>query len=219
VIRAIVTDIEGTTTSLSFVKDVLFPFARRELRSWLAAHAGEPRVRAELDAVQSLEPGDPVATLERWIDEDRKATPLKALQGWIWADGYANGELRGHVYDDVTPVLRTWRERGLRLFVYSSGSVVAQKLLFGHSVHGDLAPLFEGFFDTTTGPKVEAESYRRIAASIGLAPGEVLFLSDAQRELDAAREAGLRTTGFEREGTAPVGGHPLAAAFSDDLVR
>jgi len=212
--RAVVTDIEGTTTSLSFVKDVLFPYARRELAAFLARRGADPEVREVLSEV----PGEPLATLLAWMDEDRKATPLKTLQGWLWADGYVSGELRGHVYDDVPAVLRAWRERGLRLFVYSSGSVAAQKLLFGHSVHGDLATLFEGFFDTTTGPKTEPESYRRIASSIGLAPDEILFLSDAQRELDAARDAGLRTTGFEREGTTPVRGHPLARVFADDLI-
>jgi enolase-phosphatase E1 len=161
-------------------------------------------VRACLDAARA-EAGDPslsteavIALFLQWIDEDRKVTPLKTLQGLIWADGYTRGELRGHVYDDAAEYLRIWHAAGHRLHVFSSGSIAAQKLLFGHTSHGDLTPLFSGYFDTTTGPKLENSSYSKIAAAIGRAAGEVLFLSDHTGELDAAAAAGMRTACLDR---------------------
>ncbi|PTS87468.1 acireductone synthase, partial [Sphingomonas sp. HMWF008] len=175
-VKAILTDIEGTTSSIAFVAEVLFPYARARLADYVAAHREE--TAAILAEVADAEPGDPVATLLRWIDEDRKATPLKALQGMIWADGYASGAFRGHVYDDAVAGLRRWHAAGVRLYVFSSGSVAAQKQLFGFSAAGDLTPLFSGYFDTTTGAKREAGSYAKIAAAIGEAPADVLFLSD-----------------------------------------
>ena len=177
--------------------DVLFPYARTHLRDYVAAHPGE--TAAILDEVRAAEPGDPVETLLRWIDEDRKATPLKTLQGLIWAQGYADGSLTGHVYPDAAEALRRWHTYGLQLYVYSSGSIAAQKLIFGHSDAGDLTPLFAGYFDTTTGPKKEAESYRKIAAAIGLAPSEILFLSDSLPEIDAARIAGMQALHIDRD--------------------
>lgn len=197
-IRAILTDIEGTTSSIAFVAETLFPYARAHLPAFVAAHP--ERVAGLLAEVEATEPGDPVATLLRWIDEDRKATPLKTLQGWIWAEGYGTGAYRGHVYPDAAEALRAWKAAGLRLFVYSSGSVEAQKLLFGHSDQGDLTPLFDGYFDTKSGGKREAASYVRIAAAIGEEPGAVLFLSDVQAELDAAAAAGMRTVLVDRSG-------------------
>lgn len=220
-IRAIVTDIEGTTSSIDFVHQSLFPYARRRLRSYLSAHAGEPAVREQLDETAKIEGRalnlDEAATvLERWIDEDRKLTPLKALQGLIWAEGYAAGELRGHVYADTPVWLRRWHAAGKRLYVYSSGSEAAQKLIFGHSDAGDLTPLFSGYFDTRIGAKREAEAYRRIVERIGLPAGEVLFLSDIGEELDAARAAGLQTCQLIRDGQArPFPAHPQAHDFSE----
>ncbi len=202
--RAIVTDIEGTTTSIAFVKDVLFPFARKHLSTFVKAHADEPEVRACLEGARDLA-GDPslstdgvIAVLLGWIDEDRKATPLKTLQGLIWADGYASGELTSHVYDDAAERLRAWHAAGHALYVFSSGSIAAQKLLFGHTSHGDLTGCFSGWFDTTTGPKLEAASYAKIAAATGNTPGEVLFLSDQAGELDAAAAAGMNTACLDR---------------------
>ena len=154
-----------------------------------------------------------VSQLVRWIDEDRKITPLKSLQGLIWEAGYRNGDFKGHVYDDAARRLREWFDGGLKLFVYSSGSVYAQKLLFGHTEFGDLTPLFSGFFDTHTGPKQEVQSYRKIAEVVGLAPGEVLFLSDIGAELDAAQAAGMRTCQLLREGAIPDPAHRQAADF------
>jgi enolase-phosphatase E1 len=159
-IRAILTDIEGTTSSIAFVAQTLFPYAKSALPAYVAAHA--EALAPLLDEVRAAEPGDPVTTLLRWIDEDRKATPLKTLQGLIWAEGYAGGAFKGHVYPDAAEALRRWRGTGLRLYVYSSGSVEAQKLIFRHSDQGDLEPLFSGWFDTRTGPKREAASYARI---------------------------------------------------------
>lgn len=198
--RVILTDIEGTTSSISFVKDVLFPYARAHLPAWVAAHGDEPETARWLAATAAeagLAADDRsgiVATLQRWIDEDRKATPLKALQGLIWADGYAAGAYRAHLYPEVAARLATWKQQGLDLYVYSSGSVAAQKLFFGYSEAGDLTPLFSGYFDTEIGGKREQASYERIAAAIGVAAGEILFLSDIVEELDAARAAGLATT-------------------------
>ena len=220
-IRAILTDIEGTTSSISFVKDVLFPFARKRLPAFIETHADQPDVQhwlhetAKEAGIIYADRNEIVALLQRWVDEDRKATPLKALQGMIWEEGYRSGEFRAHVYADVAPNLQTWKKQGMDLYVYSSGSVAAQKLYFAHSEAGDLMPLFSGYFDTETGPKRESESYRRIAAVIGKPAGEILFLSDVVEELDAARAAGMRTTQLAR---APAscpqhGAHPCVRDF------
>lgn len=218
-IKAIVTDIEGTTSSVSFVLDVLFPYARERMERFVVAHANEPAVAAELDAVRR-ETGKPDATVHevaetliRWIDEDRKVTPLKSLQGMIWAEGYGNAELEGHVYDDVPECLKKWKERGLVLAVYSSGSIAAQKLIFGHTKFGDLTPAFSGYFDTTTGGKREQASYAKISEALKLPPSTVLFLSDIQQELDAARAAGLQTCGLERGARGVLTGHPVVTSF------
>ena len=196
--RAILTDIEGTTSSIAFVAETLFPYARERLPAFVAAHPDE--TAPILAEVAAMEPGDPVATLTRWIDEDRKATPLKTLQGMIWADGYRERAFTGHIYPDAVAALRRWHDAGIALYVFSSGSVAAQKLLFGHSDAGDLTPLFSGYFDTTTGPKREAASYRAIADAIGLAANEILFLSDTPQEIAAAREAGLSALLIDRDG-------------------
>lgn len=214
--RAILTDIEGTTTAIAFVKDTLFPFAAEALEGFLAARGASPEVAAILDEVRALAPGeDPVAALRDWMATDAKVTPLKALQGLLWDQGYADGRLQGHLWPDVAPCLSAWASAGLRLAVYSSGSVAAQKLLFGHSAAGDLTPLFEAFFDTRVGGKREAGSYAAIAAALALPPGQVLFLSDVAEELDAAAAAGMRGCQLVRpgDGTLAAGRHPMAADF------
>ena len=208
-IKAILTDIEGTTSALSFVKDVLFPYARERMAEFVRRRAQEDAVRKELEEVRRLggkNLGDPevIEQLIRWIDEDRKITPLKALQGLIWEAGYRRGDFQGHVYDDAVQQLRDWKARGIGLYVYSSGAVHAQKLLFGHTAFGDLNPLFSGYFDTIIGGKREAESYRRIAREIGRLPGAILFLSDIREELDAATAAGLKTCWLVRDGALPA---------------
>lgn len=220
-VRAILTDIEGTTSSLSFVKDVLFPYARKRLADYVSRHAHEPalaRLLADARAIIGGNPSDEqvVAQMLRWIDEDRKLTPLKALQGLIWEDGYRQGHFQGHVYDDAVRQLRAWHARGLRLYVYSSGSVLAQKLLFSHTAYGDLTPLFAGFFDTTIGGKREAASYRAIAAAVALPAESIVFLSDVREELDAARAAGMQTRWLVREGTLDADpAHPQARSFDE----
>ncbi|TCZ66109.1 acireductone synthase [Roseicella aquatilis] len=213
---AILTDIEGTTTGIAFVKDTLFPFAAAALDGFLAARGGEPAVRAILDAVRAAAPGqDPAAALRGWMATDAKVTPLKALQGLIWRQGYADGRLKGHLWPDVAACLRAWHAGGLRLAVYSSGSVEAQRDLFGHTAEGSLVPLFGGFFDTRVGAKREATSYAAIAAALGLPPGDILFLSDVAEELDAAAAAGMQVCQLVRaaDGTAASGRHPAAADF------
>ncbi|MCY1234534.1 Enolase-phosphatase E1 [compost metagenome] len=179
----------------------------------------------QIDAVRA-ESGEAGASPERvveillgWIAEDRKATPLKALQGMVWEQGYRAGQLKGHVYPDAVEALRRWKQEGYDLYVYSSGSIQAQKLIFGCSEAGDLTPLFSGYFDTTTGPKREAESYRKIAAAIGLPGEQILFLSDVVQELDAALESGMQTIGLAREGGV-LEGHETVASFAViDLAR
>ncbi|GAB2612304.1 acireductone synthase [Novilysobacter erysipheiresistens] len=228
--RAILTDIEGTTSSISFVKDVLFPYARRALPGFVRARGNDPAVRKWLDAV-AAENGAMcrdemvVEVLQGWIDQDRKHTALKALQGMIWAAGYDSADFTAHIYPDAAPALQSWHDAGLPLYVYSSGSVPAQRLFFGHSDAGDLTGLFSGWFDTEVGGKREAGSYRRIAESIGLPGGEILFLSDVVEELDAAREAGLDTVLVDRRDDYPqartgdaANGHRRIESFADIAV-
>ena len=205
-IEAVVTDIEGTTSSLSFVKDVLFPYARSRMETFVHAHCDEAEVRKLLADVQAtvgkrLTESEIIAQLLQWIDEDKKITPLKALQGMIWEEGFRRGDFTGHIYKDAARKLRHWKEQGKRLYVFSSGSIQAQRLLFGHSEYGDLTPLFSGYFDTTVGSKREADSYKKIASSIDIDPSHILFLSDIKEELDAAHAAGMQTVWLVRDGT------------------
>jgi len=219
-IRAVLTDIEGTTSSLAFVKDVLFPYARKHLPAFVRAHASAPEVRTLLNDVctesgGTLDDAGIIQQLMTWMDEDRKVTPLKSLQGMVWEAGYRNGDFTGHVYADAVDRLREWHKRKISLYVYSSGSIAAQKLLFRYSDYGDLTPLFSGYFDTHMGPKREAASYRAILSVIGMPGSDVLFLSDSGAELDAAHAAGLHTLQLLRPGTDPIPGHAQAASFSD----
>ncbi len=219
--RAILTDIEGTTSSLSFVKDVLFPYSRARMAEFIGKHKDDPAVMKELGEVgklvgSKLTTEQAVEQLIRWIDEDKKITPLKALQGMIWESGYKTGAYRGHLYDDAYKNLTAWRESGLALYVFSSGSVYAQKLLFGYSDFGDITPLFSGYFDTTIGNKREADAYRKIAEKIGLPTGEILFLSDIREELDAALAAGMRTVWLVRDGAIdPNAAHRQVRSFDE----
>ncbi len=209
---AVLIDVEGTTTPIRFVHDVLFPYARAGLPGLLVTRTDEPDVAAALAEVFGP---DKLATLLAWMDGDVKATPLKALQGILWRDGYAAGDLCGELYPDVAPCLRRWCAAGLRLCIYSSGSVEAQRQLFGHSVAGDLVPLFTGFFDTRIGAKREAQSYATIAQGLFLPGSEILFLSDIEAELDAAISAGLRTCQLVRANDATIASerHPTAEDF------
>jgi len=207
--KTILTDIEGTTSSISFVKDVLFPYARRALPAFVAARGHEPEVRKWLDQVAAESGGlcqDAmiVETLQGWIDQDRKHTALKALQGMVWNDGYGQADFTAHVYPDAVEALRQWHAAGYSINVYSSGSVPAQQLFFGHSDAGDLRGMVSNWFDTEMGGKREAASYRRIVEALGVPAAQVLFLSDVVEELDAAREAGLDTVLVDRRQDYPA---------------
>jgi enolase-phosphatase E1 len=221
--RAILIDIEGTTSSISFVRDVLFPYARKRLPAFVETHGETPEVQHWLHET-AVEAGlveasrqDVIELLLQWIDQDRKSTALKALQGMIWKEGYEAGDYRAHMYPEVAARLRDWRANGLRLYVYSSGSVPAQQLFFRYSDAGDLTPLFAGYFDTEIGPKREAASYARIAEAIGEQPQHILFLSDIAEELDAAQSTGFRTGWLIRE-LLPLPAarrHPVHVDFDD----
>ncbi len=209
-IRVILTDIEGTTSSISFVHEVLFPYAREHMAGFIRDWQHEDLVVSEqLDQVAERSGCDRsdvdglIEVLEQWIAEDRKETPLKTLQGMLWERGYQTGAFDGHIYPDAAEYLRNWHDRGLRLYVYSSGSVKAQKLIFGFSAEGDLTPFFSGYFDTHVGGKKESESYRNILNELGVEPHTVLFLSDVEAELTAAEAAGLRTCWLVRDGELP----------------
>ena len=202
-VKAVVTDIEGTTSSISFVHDVLFPYARERMDAYVRANAGELSgllgdVRAEAGA-PDMDLDGVIATLVGWIDEDRKVTPLKAIQGMIWDEGFRSGAFKGHIYPDAAEELRLWYGLGLKLYVYSSGSIAAQKLVYGFSEAGDLTPMFSGYFDTTTGGKREQASYEAIAGALELPAGEIVFLSDVVAELEAADGAGFQTVLLDRE--------------------
>lgn len=221
-IRVVLTDIEGTTSSISFVHDVLFPYASEHLPDFVREHHGDsPAVAEQLDAVAEkagIERNDIEAlieTLQTWIREDRKETPLKTLQGMVWEQGYQKGEIKGHIYDDAADYLQRWHDRGLRLFVYSSGSVKAQQLIFGFTEVGDFTPYFSGYFDTRIGGKKEADSYRAILNELGVEAKTVLFLSDVEAELEAAEAAGMQTAWLVRDGDLPETGRFVARDFSE----
>ncbi|MCX4975841.1 acireductone synthase [Streptomyces sp. NBC_00620] len=228
-IDSVVLDIEGTTSATGFVVDVLYPYSRSRFGAVLSERSGDPDVVRAVAQVRELI-GEPDAdavrvekALNEWLDEDRKATPLKTLQGLIWSEGFARGDLVSHFYDDVVPALRSWHAAGVRLHVYSSGSVAAQRAWFRSSPEGDLLPLVEGLYDTeNAGPKQEPESYATIAAALGEAPGRILFLSDRPGELDAARAAGWQAVGVRRPGEPyfeqGVGDHPQAGTFDEITI-
>lgn len=247
--RGILLDIEGTTSSIKFVRDVLFPFARKNLRTFLNAHwdhSGMNEVRLAMahdagfdtfeewysskhgfsaltESAKERECKEIIAKeAEKLMDRDAKSTGLKELQGLIWEDGYHSGELKAHVYDDVVPALQAWKTAGADLRIYSSGSVHAQQLFFGHSEKGNLLPLFSGHYDTHVGGKKEANSYRAIAANFGLPPSSIAFFSDIVDELEAARGAGMQTVLVVRPGNAlssPGANFPKIASFGEVELR
>ena len=227
--RAVLLDIEGTTTPIDFVYTTLFPFARGRIADFLAgcdaglleAFQREHSADANGPPAWGGDDREGATAYATWLmDRDVKSTALKTAQGLIWEEGYASGELRGAVYRDVAPALRRWESDGVMAAIFSSGSVLAQKLLFRHSTEGDLTPLLTGYFDTTTGPKREADSYRCIAGHLRVGPGAVLFLSDVAAELDAAREAGMATRLVVRPGTAELAesGHDVIRDFDGVLA-
>ena len=197
--RAILLDIEGTTTPIAFVHEVLFSYARDHAREFLSRDDVQSDIallRAEhaVDVNNGEEPPPLIESYVEWlIARDRKSTGLKSLQGKIWRQGYLDGSLRSQVYDDVAPAFARWREQGLTISIFSSGSVLAQQLLFAHTEAGDLTQFISNYFDTNVGKKGEAESYRKIAEALGLSTNEILFVSDVVAELQAASEAGMET--------------------------
>ena len=222
-IKAILTDIEGTTSSLAFVKEVLFPYARANLADFVRRNITQEQVKkimaatcqeinAELDTEQII------TQLIQWIDEDKKVTPLKSLQGLIWEAGYQRADFKGHIYPDAVENIKKWKAKGLDLYVYSSGSVQAQKLLFAHTDYGDLTPLFSGYFDTLIGGKKEPQSYSNIAKNIDIPPEHLLFLSDIKDELDAAKTAGYQTAWLVREGALQAKAEHLQVSSFDHIT-
>ena len=237
--RAILLDIEGTTTSIRFVYDTLFPFVRDHVGTFLESAWDEPAVQADVNALREQATQDHAsgvveapqipaqgapevvrsATLANvlWqMDSDRKTTGLKALQGKIWRHGYTSGELLGHIYDDVEPALLAWRDAGIPVSIYSSGSVAAQHLLFSHSERGDLTPLLASHFDTTTGPKKVPSSYTAIAEALQCDVGDLLFVTDSLAEAIAAHGAGVVTVLSIRPGNAPLEKHDFRTITSFD---
>ena len=233
--KGILLDIEGTTSSVSFVYDEMFPFVRRELKTFLSQQWDDVDVQLACEQIahdaghqsltewcgESASASDRMATVKteviRLMDADVKATGLKSLQGLVWRSGFASGELQAHVYDDVPPAIERWNAAGREVRIYSSGSVNAQLLFFGHTIHGDLLGHFSGHYDTMVGSKKEAESYREIAKAFGLDATEILFLSDVTAELDAARTAGMQTALCLRPGNAEVSdanGHDKLTDFA-----
>lgn len=214
--KSVLCDIEGTTTSIAFAKDVLFPLSCQEMDRFMRENWNEPSVSNDLQAVKEeilkvspgkrldhITPEEVISTLRAWISEDRKATSLKSIQGKIWKASFEAGKIRGHVYPDVPPAFKRWAAAGIQINIFSSGSVEAQKLVFLFSEAGDLSAFISHYFDTTTGPKKEAASYKTIALQVHVAPSEILFLSDVVEELDAANAAGLQVNHVVRD---PISG-------------
>jgi enolase-phosphatase E1 len=239
-VRAVVLDVEGTTTPASFVYDVLFPYARSRLLTFLQSHAGDAEIQgairyltverssaadfaAETGIASAVPPWSGDASdlvslshyLEWLMERDRKSTGLKIIQGEIWRGGFESGALRGEVYPDVKPALARWRAAQRTVAIYSSGSAAAQRLLFGYSTAGDLTPLIDRHFDTTSGPKLSADSYALIARELELRRDEVLFVSDVEAELASARQAGLDTRLCVRSGDAPRSLSPIVRTFDE----
>lgn len=224
--KAILTDIEGTTTSITFVKNVLFPYAKTHVFDYLIAHEHDEAVSSIISEIRQMiqspeaDLSTIASTLLTWMEQDKKFTPLKTLQGLIWEDGYHRGEFHGHIYEDVYPQLQKWNDQGIALYIYSSGSVFAQKLLFGYTKFGDLTHLFSGYFDTRIGIKKESAAYAAIAKEIGCEPEEILFLSDSIVELDAAQSIGMQTVMLCRDEDTfdHPSLHPSVSSFDSILM-
>ena len=217
-------DIEGTTTSISFVHDILFPYSKERMATYINAHKNEARIQdilnqtkktVELENQKKLNDEESIAQLIEWINLDRKHPSLKNIQGLIWAEGYQSGELKGHLYPDVPEALNKWKQAGLNLGIYSSGSIEAQKLLFGYSVFGDLNNLFSNNFDTSIGFKRDGSSYLQIAQELNLNPTDIIFLSDISEELDAAKMVGFNTAQLVRLDDVQYMGHQQVKKFHD----
>ncbi|MGZ3787329.1 MAG: acireductone synthase [Bacteriovorax sp.] len=222
--KYILMDVEGTTTSISFVHDVLFPYSYERLKSYIETHLSDPAILNVLDETKNtvreeenlvLDQGGLIEKLLGWIKADRKHPALKKVQGLIWKEGYSSGELKGHVYEDVPLALKKWKEQGQGLGIYSSGSIEAQKVLFTYSIFGDLNSLFSNNFDTGIGHKRDSKSYQNILVELKMDASDVLFLSDMAEELDAAKVVGMQTMQLVRQGIVPHAGHLQVRSFSE----
>ena len=220
--RGILLDIEGTTTPITFVYDVLFPYARRHAAAYVKKIDLTDLKREYEDDTRAgnnpaLWSDDPLPYIHWLMDQDRKSTALKRIQGEIWLDGYRNGELRGEVFPDVPDALQRWHDAGIDIRIFSSGSILAQRLLFSTTAAGDLTKFLSGYFDTTTGPKNDPMSYRKISLAFGISTSEILFISDVTRELDAAHIAGMQTLLCVRPGNhpQPLHNHDVITSFAD----
>jgi enolase-phosphatase E1 len=245
-LKCVLLDVEGTTTPIDFVYKTLFPFARANVKDYLNRNWSSAEVEADLaqlraehskDCAEGLLPPpmltpmaasgteamteqvESVASYLHWLmDRDRKSTPLKSIQGRIWEEGYRSGALLSQVFEDVPPAFARWRQWNKLICIYSSGSVLAQRLLFGHTAYGDLTEFISRYFDTTIGHKVDSGSYQRIADALRLAPSEIIFASDVVAELDAARAAGMKTILTVRPGdrlAQPAGAQVTVNSFAE----
>ncbi len=217
-IKALLIDIEGTTSSLSYVKDIMFPYSKQRLKSFLSEHWQEERVSSIIKKLEErlgkrLDLEEAVKIFEDWIDRDVKEPLLKELQGHIWEVGFMSGELKGHIYEDAYKKIKEWKEKGYKLYIYSSGSVKAQRLFFSNTQYGDITALFDGFFDTSIGGKREKDSYLAIAKSLGLKPEDFLFLSDVEEELNSASLAGMKTIKVDRYNSGQGSKHRAVKSF------
>lgn len=224
----ILTDIEGTTSSISFVHEVLFPYSQKHLSTYINQHFNEKKIQDNLNDVKAtvlaenhaeIDLEESVFTLKDWILKDRKHKALKELQGMIWEDGYKAGHFKGHVFEDVLPKLQEWKKAGLLLGVYSSGSVAAQKLIFGYSVFGDLTKFFSNYFDTAVGQKREIKSYQNIIKELNLSGEAILFLSDIEEELNAAKAAGMQTILLDRDHSRTNSQHSRVNSFAEIVLE
>ncbi len=218
--KAALLDIEGTTTRVSFVHDVLFPYSFEHMDTFLEKNQNSVEIKAALEEVskelkKSIALSDLSQTLKKWIKDDVKHPQLKKIQGMIWKSGYESGELKSHIYEDVIPALKSWKENGISLSIYSSGSIEAQKLLFSHTEKGDLTPLFDNYFDLSTGSKKDMASFQKIAQKINIAPEEIVFLSDIEEELTAAAQAKFLVFQVLREGTLATEKFPIIESFNE----
>jgi len=224
-IRCILTDIEGTTTSVSFVYDVLFPYFREHIQDALTLEKSQldliieqTKIAAKEENISLNSTEDCLKQLIQWSLDDKKITPLKNLQGLIWEKGYEQSKIKGHIYADVPEMLEKWHKAGIQLAVYSSGSVRAQQLLFGNSEFGNLMPYFSAYFDTKVGHKREKASYQTIAKQLNLNPTEILFLSDIEEELDAATLAGMNVVQLTRPGTVASKKYTTVHTFKEIIT-
>lgn len=220
-IKVILTDIEGTTSSISFVHDILFPYAKKNLASYLNEHAKEQHVQQIVAQIKKdanaphADLSQIIQILENWMETDKKITSLKELQGYIWEDGFHKQDFKGHLYPDAYQYLQQWKKQGYKIYIYSSGSEKAQRLLFQFSEYGNLLHIFDGYFDTRIGGKKEITSYQKISEAIHCKPAEILFLSDVIDELNAAAQAGMKTMHLVRYQQSTVNQHSIARDFSD----